>query len=81
MYFTMSCNYLGITIMDTGNFRLSYEEYVEICHSIGIYREWEIELGWKNYLIQIKDNSLETLKKTLINLTVNMQMFYDGRFN
>ena len=53
--------------MDIGN-SLSYEEYTDMCHELGIYTVWEIDLGWKFYLSQVEDPSVENYMKQINNI-------------
>lgn len=66
--------------MDTGN-SLSYEEYTDICHELGIYTKWEIDLGWSFYLSQIDDPSIENYNKQINKVYWNAKIYAEGRFN
>jgi len=66
--------------MDIGN-SFSYEEYTDMCHDLGIYTVWEIDLGWKFYLSQVEDPSVENYMKQINNISWNARIWAEGRFN
>lgn len=65
--------------MDIGSseFPFSYEQYKIICLSMGISREWEIELSYRIYLHYENGD----YKKASLTLYYNNMYFTEGSFN
>lgn len=65
--------------MATGNFEepFSYEQYKLLCLSMGIKREWEIELSYRIYLCYEDGN----YKKGVLTRHYNNLYYGEGAFN
>lgn len=63
--------------MDTGNFKLTYEEYKTRCLSMGLKAEWEIKLSYAVYLAYMDNDE----KRASLILYYNQLYFREGAFN
>lgn len=63
--------------MDTGNSNYTYEEYKELCKTMGVFREWEMKISYDMYLMFMENNS----KKAMLTLHYNSMYFNEGSFN
>ena len=60
-----------------GSIPITYETYKLLCLTIGISREWEIEFGYKVYLLFFNGKN----KKAVNMLYYNSMYFKEGTFN
>lgn len=67
--------------MDTGNSNLyTFEEYKNICRSLGMNRDWQLEISYKIYL-KYTSGIPEEMNKAILISYYNDMYFKEGSLN